>query len=77
MHEQVEKTVLSPYQELTSGEAALLLITSWPYTAPFSGGETFWASSCWLSAMTIASLLMGGCGLSHERVEDGCRLVTL
>jgi len=24
-----------------------------------------------LSAMTIASSLMGGCGLSHERVEDG------
>ena len=26
---------------------------------------------CWLRAMTIASLLMGGCGLSHEHVEDG------
>ena len=23
--------------------------------------------------MTIASLLMGGCGLSHKHVEDGCR----
>ena len=25
------------------------------------------------SAVTIASSLMGGCGLSHERVEDGCK----
>ena len=24
-------------------------------------------------AMTIASMLMGGCGLSHEHVEDGCK----
>ena len=32
-----------------------------------------WVSSCWLSAMTIASLLMGGCGLSHKHVEDGCK----
>ena len=30
-----------------------------------------WASSCVLSAMTITSSLMGGCGLSHECVEDG------
>jgi len=27
--------------------------------------------------MTIASLLMGGCGLSHERVEDGCTVRAL
>jgi len=26
-----------------------------------------------LSAVTIASSLMGGCGLSHEHVEDGCK----
>jgi len=25
------------------------------------------------SAVTIASSLMGGCGLSHKRVEDGCK----
>ena len=56
MHKQVKKTVLSPC------------------TAPISGREAFipvWVSSCRLSAMTIASSLMGGCGLSHERVEDG------
>ena len=23
--------------------------------------------------MTVASLLMGGCGLSYEHVEDGCK----
>ena len=54
----VEKTVLSPC------------------TAPISGGEAFipvWASVCQPSAVTIASLLMGGCGLSRERVEDGCK----
>jgi len=41
-----------------------------------SGGEAFfpvWASGCQLSAMTIANSLMGGCGLSHEHVEDGCK----
>ena len=32
-----------------------------------------WTSSCRPRAVPIASLLMGGCGLSHERVEDGCR----
>ena len=26
-----------------------------------------------VSAVTIASSLMGGCGLSHECVEDGCK----
>jgi len=58
MHERVEKPVLLPC------------------TAPISGGEAFipvWASGCRLSAVTIASTLMGGCGLSHERVEDGCK----
>ena len=58
MHKRVEKTVLLPC------------------TAPISDGEAFipdWASGCRLSAVTIASSLMGGCGLSHERVEDGCR----
>jgi len=30
-------------------------------------------SSCRLRAMTIASSLMGGCGLSHKRAEDGCK----
>jgi len=47
-----------------------------PCTAPISDGEAFiavWASGCRLSAMTIASSLMGGCGLSHEHVEDGCK----
>ena len=56
MHERVEKTVLLPC------------------TVPISGGEAFtpvWASSCQLSAVTIASSLMGGCGLSHKRIEDG------
>ena len=47
-----------------------------PCTAPISGREAFipvWVSGCRLSAVTIASLLMGGCGLSHECVEDGCK----
>jgi len=58
MHEQVEKTVLSAF------------------TAPLSGRESFfpgWVSSCQLSAVTVASSLMGRCGLSHEHVEDGCK----
>jgi len=53
----IEKTVLSPCM------------------APISSGEAFipvWASTCRLNAVTIASSLMGGCGLSHEHVEDGC-----
>ena len=33
--------------------------------------STVWTSSCWLRAVTIASSLMGGCGLSHKHVEDG------
>ena len=45
-----------------------------PCTAPISSGEApVWASSCRLSVMTIASLLMGGCGLSHKWAEDGLR----
>jgi len=47
-----------------------------PGTAPISDGEAFipvWASGCRLSAVTSASSLMGGCGLSHEHVEDGCK----
>jgi len=58
MHKQDEKTVLLPC------------------TAPISGGEAFilvWASGCQLSVVTIASMLMGGCGLSKIRVEDGCK----
>jgi len=44
-------------------------------------GAHFWQGSvfpvlvscCWLSAVTIASSLIGGCGLSHKHVEDGCK----
>ena len=41
----------------------------------FQWGSFFsvWASVCRLSAVTIASLLMGGCGLSHKCVEGGCK----
>ena len=55
MHKQVEKSDLSPCM------------------VPISGGEAFipvWASGCWLIAVTITSSLMGGFGLSQERVED-------
>ena len=58
MHKQVEKTVLLSCM------------------VPISDGEAFipvWARGCQLSAVTIASSLMSGCGLSHERVEDGCK----
>ena len=54
------------------GEKTVLL----PCTVPISGGEAFipvWVSGCRLSAVTIASTLMGGCSLSHKRVEDGCK----
>jgi len=52
--------------------------SSCPAWCPIPAGEAFipvWTSGCWLSAMTIASSLMGGCGLSHEHVhiEDGCK----
>ena len=33
------------------------------------------ASDYWPTAVTIASLLMGGCGLSHKHVEDGCKSI--
>ena len=58
MHKQVEKTVLLPC------------------TVPISDGEAFipvWVSGCRLSAVTIAGSLMGGCGLRHNGVEDGCK----
>ena len=58
MHKRVEKTVLSPCM------------------APVYDGEVFIpvrASGWPLSTVTIASSLMGGFGLSHERVEDGCK----
>ena len=45
-----------------------------PCTAPISDGEAF-IPVCRLSAMTIASSLMGGCGLSHEHLEDGCKSI--
>jgi len=55
MHKRIEKTVLLPCM------------------APISSREAFipvWESSCRLSVVTIASLLMGGCDLSHDHVED-------
>ena len=58
MHKRVEKTVLLPYMAPISDEEAFVPV---------------WASGCWLSAVTIASSLMGGRGLSHKRVEDGCK----
>ena len=54
----VEKTVLSPCTMPISGEEALFPV---------------WASGCRLREVTIASSLMGGCGLSHKGVEDGCK----
>jgi len=57
----------------TNGLSKTVLL---PCTAPISDREAFipvWASGFQLSAVTIASLLMGGCGLSHEHVEDGCK----
>ena len=41
----------------------------------FLAGNHFFSLGEWLpvGAMTIASSLMGGCGLSHEHVEDGCK----
>ena len=53
---RVKKTVLSPCMVPISGRKALI---------------PAWASGCQLSAIAIASTLMGGCGLSHECVEDG------
>jgi len=42
---------------------------------PISGREALfpiYTNGCRPRAMTIASSLMGGCGLSQEYVEDGC-----
>ena len=47
MHQQVEKTVLSPCWAPIPGSEAFSLV---------------WTSGCRLRAMTIASSLMGGCG---------------
>ena len=58
MHKRAEKTVLSPC------------------TAPILCKEAFfpvWMSGCWTGVMTIARSLIGGCGLSHECLEDGCK----
>ena len=44
-----------------------------PWTVPISSGEALfpvWVSGCQL---TIASSLIGGCGLCHECVEDGSK----
>jgi len=59
MHELVEKTDLLPC------------------TAIISGGKAFIPGSCQLSmsALTIVSSLMGGCGLNHKHVEDGCKSI--
>ena len=60
MHEWVEETVL------------------FPCTVPIYDGKAFipvWASGCGLSAVTIASLLMGGCRLRHERVRMAVRAI--
>jgi len=45
--------------------------SSCPARRPFPVG----VSGCRLSTVSIATSLMGGCGLSHECVEDGCKLV--
>ena len=58
MHERFEGTVFSPC------------------TVPIVSREAFfpvWASGCQLSAVTTASSLMGGRGLSHKHVEGGCK----
>jgi len=58
-----------------SGWATAVLLCMNGLSAHFWWGNLFpvWASSCRLSAMAIASLLMGGCGLSHGHVEDRCK----
>jgi len=58
MHKWVEKTFL------------------FPCMAPIFGREFFipvGVNGCQLRTVTIASLLISGCGLSHKRVEDGYR----
>ena len=44
---------------------------------PFLVGKTFsvWVSVCQLKTVTIATSLMCGCGLGHERVEDDCKSI--
>ena len=44
-----------------------------PYMAPISGREGF-LPGCKPRAVTIAGSLMGGCGLSHRNVENGCKV---
>ena len=47
-----------------------------PCWVPIPGSEAFfpvWMSGCFPRAMTIASSLMGGCGLGHKCIEDGCK----
>ena len=58
MNKRVEKTFLSH---------CMVPISTWEAFSPVQ------ASGCWLSTVTIASSLMGGCGLSHEHVEYGCK----
>jgi len=58
MHKWVEKTVLLPCMAPISDEEAFIPV---------------WASGCQLSAVTVASSLMGGGGLSHKCVEDGSK----
>jgi len=62
------------------GQATAVLLCTNGLTAPISSREAFipdWASSCRLSAVIIASLIMGGCGLSHEHVDDGCKSINV
>jgi len=46
--------------------------SSHPARRPFPAGKHL-SQSGRVVAVTIASLLMGGRGLSHECVEDGCK----
>ena len=44
----------------------------WLCGASISGNEAlFWSAR--LRAVTMENLLISGCGLSHESVEDGCK----
>ena len=42
------------------------------FVGPSEAFFPVWMSGCRGRAVIIASLLMGGCGLSHKQVEDGC-----
>ena len=47
----------------------------WPCRASISDGEAIWLickDDHWSRAVTIASLLDSGCGVSHEYAQDGC-----